>query len=187
MKGKGVFVPKSDFPTLMYSPSCKANSNSATNALAGSMQPMSRRYMMLAYASMASLRAIGAQTVTRPTRWPAWKMKALNPLFTLVLKEDAMKLLSDYAKRITDPVFDVCSDTKLTAGQTLTVLQMAKKVLDTEIERFEETVERRAPSGNQCPACFGMGSVEEEDGVWVCSCEAGQRLQGKTAAKPSAD
>lgn len=54
-----------------------------------------------------------------------------------------MKLLSDYAKRITDPMFDVCSDTKLTPGQTLTVLTMAKKVIEIEIARWQETVERQ--------------------------------------------
>lgn len=30
-----------------------------------------------------------------------------------------------------------------------------------------------------CRVCNDMGSLEEEDGVWVCSCEAGQRVRGK--------
>lgn len=58
-----------------------------------------------------------------------------------------MKLLSDYAKRITDQIFDVCCDTKLTPGQTLTVLNLAKQTLDIEIARWQETVEMQNKPG----------------------------------------
>jgi hypothetical protein len=54
-----------------------------------------------------------------------------------------MKVLSDHAKRITDPMFDVCCDPSLSAGQTLTVLRMAREVIDIEIARWQETVERQ--------------------------------------------
>lgn len=70
-----------------------------------------------------------------------------------------MKLLSDQAKRITDQVFDVCGDTGLTPGQTLTVLKMAREVIDIEITRWQETIERQtttpAPTPNPVPVKEG--------------------------------
>lgn len=54
-----------------------------------------------------------------------------------------VKLLSDHAKRVTNPIFDVCCDTSLSACQTLTVLNLAKEVLDIEIARWQEMVERQ--------------------------------------------
>lgn len=57
-----------------------------------------------------------------------------------------MKLLSDYAKRITDPMIDICVDTSLSCGQTLAVLKLARKVLDIEIARWEETIEQHTGS-----------------------------------------
>ena len=65
-----------------------------------------------------------------------------------------MKLLIDYARQITDPMFDVCGDTALAPGQRLTVLELAKNVLDIEIARLQEAVEsngvtesRKEPAG----------------------------------------
>ena len=54
-----------------------------------------------------------------------------------------MDELSKHAKRITDPVFDVSGDRSLTAGQTLTVLRMAREVIDTEMARWQEAIEDR--------------------------------------------
>lgn len=60
-----------------------------------------------------------------------------------------MRPLTDYAKLITDPMFDVCGSTKLTPGQTLTVLKMARHTLDVEIAHWEETIERQTATTDQ--------------------------------------
>lgn len=54
--------------------------------------------------------------------------------------------VSMYTKRITDPIFDVCCDTELTPGETLTVLKLARTTLDKEIAQWEETIERQHPT-----------------------------------------
>jgi hypothetical protein len=54
-----------------------------------------------------------------------------------------MEIIAHHVKRITDPVFDVVCDTKLTPGQTLTVLKKARAVLDEQIADMQETIERQ--------------------------------------------
>ncbi len=54
-----------------------------------------------------------------------------------------MKPLRDYARQITDQVFDVICDTELTLGQTLTVLKMAKVIIDEQIKDHQQTIEEQ--------------------------------------------
>lgn len=77
-----------------------------------------------------------------------------------------MKLLSDYAKRITDPVFDICGDTSLTAGQTLTVLKLATETIDIEIARWEETIERQTEVSDRDPLDATPGPAHRLD-AWA--------------------
>lgn len=54
-----------------------------------------------------------------------------------------MDLIDACSKRITDRIFDVVCDTRMTPGQSLTVLKKARLVLDEQIADLEETIERQ--------------------------------------------
>ena len=53
------------------------------------------------------------------------------------------KPIIEYVKRITDPASDMVCSTRMTCGETLTILKQAKRTLEFYIANLEETVERQ--------------------------------------------
>jgi hypothetical protein len=59
-----------------------------------------------------------------------------------------ISLINERVKRITDQIFDAVCDSKFTPGQTLTVLNKARAVIDQQIADLQEMIERTTGKGS---------------------------------------
>jgi len=55
--------------------------------------------------------------------------------------------LIEYVKSITDPALDITCDTKLTCGESLTILRQARRQLTKQIHELRKTIERQTAKG----------------------------------------